>query len=61
MKTPADYNSEPARHIAQNKDHEFVWKTLDSAAQWKTRKFKEAIYIANLKQVFCKSSLTHQL
>ena len=21
-----NYNSEPARHIAQNKDHEFVWK-----------------------------------
>ena len=24
------YNSEPAPRIAQNKDHEFVWKTLDS-------------------------------
>ena len=45
-----NYNSKPARHIAQNKDHEFVWKTLDSAPHWKTRKFKEAIYIANLNQ-----------
>ena len=26
-----DYNSEPAHHINQNKDHKFVWKTMDSA------------------------------
>ena len=44
-----NFNSEPARHIAKNKEHKFEWKTLDSAPHWKARKFKEAIYIANFK------------
>ena len=46
-----NYNSEQARHIAQNIYRGFVWKTLDSAPHWKTRKFKPkgAILIADLK------------
>ena len=45
----SNYNSEPARHIVQNKDHEFVWKVLDSVPHGKMRKFKEATHIANFK------------
>ena len=56
-----NYNSEPARHIDQNKDHEFVWKTLVSAPQWKTRKFKVAIYIANLKPTLNKQMKSFEL
>ena len=43
------YNSEPARHVALNKDHEFEWKTPDCMTHWKTRQFKEATHIANIK------------
>ena len=44
-----NHNSEPAQHIAKNKEHSFEWKILNTAKQWKSRKIKESIYIANLK------------
>ena len=47
-----NHNSEPAYHIALNKENCFEWKVLNTAKQWKLRKFKEAVSISILKTKF---------
>ena len=37
----SNHNSEPAQHIARNKEHSFQWMILNTAKQWKLRKAKE--------------------
>ena len=50
------YNSEPAKHINRNIDHEFEWKVLCQAPKNKRiRKNLEAIFICLLR-----SSLNEQ-
>ena len=47
---PADNKSEPAKHLADNKEHSFLWSILLAAPKdGRTRKNLEAFFIAKLK------------
>ena len=46
----ADNKSEPAKHLADNKEHSFLWSILLAAPKdGRTRKNLEAFFIAKLK------------
>ena len=46
----ADNKSEPAKHLASNKEHFFLWNILlDAPKDGRTRKNLEAFFIAKLK------------
>ena len=46
----ADNKSEPAKHLADNKEHSFLWSILlDAPKDGRTRKNLEAFFIAKLK------------
>ena len=47
---PADNKSEPAKHLADNKEHSFLWSILLAAPKdGRTRKTLDAFFIAKLK------------
>ena len=46
----AENKSEPAKHLADNKEHSFLWSILlDAPKDGRTRKNLEAFFIAKLK------------